>query len=105
MRPLQPQMMHWSLLPPSTHNTDRATRAGKGHTNGHGDTAWDTRRARAALWAPLHSLSVCLLPLLWEVEGEHPPRVPLHGQGWEEGKVPGCTPDLSCQGPGPSGLG
>lgn len=82
---------------------------------GTGDTASDSRREGAALWAPLNSLALWLLPLVWllscrEVEGEHSPTSPAQaGLGTGEGprplSLPSPTPDLSCQGPGPSGLG
>lgn len=55
--------------------------------------ATDSRREGAALWAPLNSLALWLLPLVWLLSWKEsiPPR-PLRRQSWGQGKVPGPSP-------------
>lgn len=108
-RSLRLQTMHQSLPPPGMHGTDRVTWAGKG-TQGRG-LAEDMGREGAALWAPLNSLSLssgCFPTGRWKES--LPPCPPARaglgtGEGPQPLSLPSCTPDLSCQGPGPSGLG
>ena len=57
----------------------------------------DTRKEGAALRAPLNSLSLQLLPLVWlfprrEVEGESPTTSPCTGRAGDRGRSPTPLP-------------
>lgn len=91
---------HRACISPSRHTQHRQGDLSWQGTHkgemGSGDTATDSRREGAALRAPLNSLALWLLPLVWllscrEVEGKCSPR-PLRRQGWGQGKVPGPSP-------------
>lgn len=82
-----------------THEGDMGTWPGRGHEEERGCSM-----GSAKLPFPAAAPS-CVAVSLPGGGRRVSPHVPQHGQGWGPFSLPSCTPDLSCQGPGPSGLG